>query len=479
MRKVMPAALGIAFILMAFCFLINEAYSTARGGAQLPLGSAMRYDPYGSAALYRTLLRMRHPVSLLNHPILYRTDKGVLLVVVPPGGGRAATENYSVSSGYNPPLLKWIRAGNTFLEFSQNQTRIMGHFGVTGQRGIPHFGKITRKAGKAKDDKHKSKRKKQWKIIHEIRMNLGQVKSSRGPWYSILSAGKNPNKLKPWLKRCVWTSSEKTRTPGTVTRGRHQPHNGRHALVMLGPRPFLIGHVAKSNRRRWHILAVENTKPVAIEQKYGLGRIIFVASPWPVYNAGITQADNLNFILAMVGKKPVIFDEWQLGLGKSESVIGALASNGLMPCLLQLILLLLLYTWSRGGYPIQRGNPATERTDTISDQIMSLGHLYARSLSAAEIRQRIHREIIARLSAAIGCRQEELPQRVRGLPSNLAVQVQHLLNNGQNKDNSMVQTSQKNRNVKQRLADTRRLIEMLAQLSSLCEELKRVRYSKS
>ncbi len=479
MRRVMPAALGIAFILMAFWFLIDEAYSTARGGAQLPLGSAMRYDPYGTAALYRTLLRMGQPVTLLNRSILDRADKGVLLVVVPPGGGRAATENYSVSSGYNPPLLKWIRAGNTFLEFSQNQTRIMSHFGVTGQRVIPHFGKITRKTRKAKEDNRKSKRKKPWNFVHEMHMDSGQIQSSRGPWYSILSAGKNPDRLKPWLTPCLWTPPKTTHTPNMIADRGHQPRSTKESVVMLAPQSFLTSHSAKANHDRWHILAVANAKPVAIERKYGSGQIIFVASPWPVYNAGITQADNLNFILALVGKRPVIFDEWQLGLGQNESVIRVLASNGLIPLLLQLILLLLLYAWSRGGYPIQRGNPASARTDTISDQIMSLGHLYARSLSAQEIAQRIHREIIERLSSAIGCRQEELPQRVGGLPSDLSVKARYLLNNINYTDNLIYKPSRMKRNTKQRSKDNRRLIEVLAQLSSLCEELKRVRYSKS
>ncbi len=491
MRKVMPAALCVAFILAALWFLINGAYSTARGGAQLPPGSARRFDPYGPAALYRTLLRVHHPVHLLTHPILTAADKGVLLVVVPPGGARAATENYSVSSGYNPPLLKWIRAGNTFLEFSQNQTRIMSHFDVTGQRLIPRRRIRIFKTGHAKENTHGSQTKKhkkqdqnkkphdQWNFAKAMRVAPGLIKSSRGPWYSILSAGKDPDRLKPWLTRCVWTASEKLPTPGLPAGPGRQLYNAAGSLELLGPQPFIVGRSKKSGPTVWHILARLHSKPVAIERQFGSGHVIFVASPWPVYNTGVAQADNLNFILALVGKKPVIFDEWQLGLGQSESVIRLLASNGLLPFLLQLIMLLLLYAWSRGGYPIQRSKPAAQRTDTVSDQIMSLGYLYARALSDQEIGQRIHREMVDRLSAAIGCRHEELPQRVKGLSSVLSVQVQYLLNQVNNGNTSMDGASGKKRKTKQSSAETRRFMDNLAQLSVLCEELKRVRYSKS
>ena len=252
-------------------------------------------------------------------------------------------------------------------------------------------------------------------------------------------------------------------------------------LELLRPKIYHLPVLPKGKANPWHILAATHAGPVAIERRYGHGWVIFIASPWPAYNHGVTQQGNLDFILAMVGRRPIIFDEWQLGLGHSATVLNLLSNNGLIPLLLQLFLLLLVFSWSRAGYPAQRTAITPARTDSVAEQIISLGHLYQRSLSRQEIQLRCHMEVRHRLATALRCTPEGLATAAAALRPELAAQVRLMLNQTAEQTDATRSATASSQNIfsnKEQLK-IRHQVEIVSQSWTLCEELKRVRYSKS
>ncbi len=473
MRRFTPVILAVCFLAAAGWLLVTIAYSTARGGAELPAGSADRFDPYGCAALYATLRRLHHPVTLLDRPDLPASAKGVLLVVVPPAGGRAVEENYSVAPGYNPSLLHWIRRGNTLLEFSQYQTGIMRHFKILHGNRSPYMirrelAKL-RRAISRRNGKHKST------ALKHAGRAAGRLNESDYPWLVFILHAKNPKLLRPWLVDCPWNrGSAAYGTDAGDTRQSRVAAAG--TLKMLAPPSFSLPKI-KSGKQVWTVLATYQHKPVAIARRFGRGWIIFVGSQWPVYNSGISQAGNLDFILRQIGQNPVIMDQWELGLGHSASVIEVLGAKGFMPVLFQLLVIFLYYVWSRAGYPADRARPAAVRTDTVSDQIMSLGHLYQRTINATECRGRISTEMVNRICGALNCSREDLPRRIVQLPPNLADRTNHLLALADSQ--ATAEGPAKGRSGRTASSAWRPFARILAESTALSKELKRVRYTRS
>jgi hypothetical protein len=123
---------------------------------------------------------------------------------------------------------------------------------------------------------------------------------------------------------------------------------------------------------------------VAIKLKCGKGDVIWLASATPFTNAGITQSDNLRFVLAAVGERErtrVLFDEYIHGYGnyaapeKSHPVMIAL--------LLQSALLALaaISTFSRRSGPLRP--LALEPRLAPLEFVETLGGLYLQAKAAS------------------------------------------------------------------------------------------------
>lgn len=396
-RKIVPTVLAGGFIAVFLWLLVSVAWTTSRGSAQMPLYSAYRFDPYGSAALERFLQASGGKVTLLTHPILPRNATGVLLNVTPPYES-GMLENYSTGKHYNPQLLRWIAAGNTLLDFTQNATALTHHFNLR-ILGLTSALRSDKHPHKAKKTEKKKRGEHQRKPQH-IRLRMPSIFPK---WLTVMQNGDSPKKLKRWIRNVRWNYSPR---PGTAVAP------GRRELQLLAPAYLII----PKKDKHWRILAKAKSGPVAIERSLGKGHVILVGSPWPILNGGISQAGNLDFLRSIIGNQPVILDQWSLGIGHNYTTLDLLRRYGLLPALLELFLLLVAYALSCRGYPAVQGNASRVMARSSLEHIAMLGRLYERSLSDSEIFQRVNQEITYRLALALRCRPDQLAEKIEKQP---------------------------------------------------------------
>ena len=397
MRKILPALLAGGFIAVFLWLLVSVAWTTSRGSAQMPLYSAYRFDPYGSAALERFFQASGRKVTLLTHPILPHNATGVLLNVTPPYES-GMLENYSTGKHYNPQLLRWIAAGNTLIDFTQNATALTSHFHIhiLGLLSAPRTDKHRHKVKKAE----KKKRGEHQRKLRHIRLRMPAIFPK---WLTIMENGDSPKKLKRWIHNVRWDYSP---MPGAGVPAR------RRELQLLAPAYLII----PKKDKHWRILAKVKSGPVAIERSLGKGHVVLVGSPWPILNGGISQAGNLDFLRNIIGNQPVILDQWSLGIGHNYTTLDLLRRYGLLPALLELFLLLVAYALSCRGYPIVRGNGSRVMARSSLEHIAMLGRLYENSLSDSEICQRVNQEIAHRLALALHCRPDQIAEKIKKQP---------------------------------------------------------------
>ncbi|MHC4887383.1 MAG: hypothetical protein ACYTGH_20090, partial [Planctomycetota bacterium] len=83
MNRVIPPLLTLLLVGVLLLALYQLSAIAARGGVTTPLFSAHRYDPYGTAALYRLLPRIHPDSRLVQHFDLPPEAHGTLLQVFP------------------------------------------------------------------------------------------------------------------------------------------------------------------------------------------------------------------------------------------------------------------------------------------------------------------------------------------------------------------------------------------------------------
>jgi len=361
----------IALGIVAF---YEFAARSGRGGESSPLYSARRHDPYGTAALADLLTERGIEVRYLERPRLDDAAHGVLIQVLPLPEKR-------VSMGpVNPPpeapqdrrLVQWIAKGNTVVQFTRAETDLMGSFlrppdpaeGTTGSPQHPAPARTGRNESEARNIQD-----------HEV-------------------AGGFPDKLPGLLQPAAWTPAA------------HEILGLQGAL----PEPMWLRSPLRlpvGPRSAARPLAVCGGQVVAAESRFGEGRVIFVGAPTPALNGGLNEGGNLDFLLAIAGKGPVILDEWSHGIGREDSVMGLLRRFGLMAFLVQVIFVLGLYIWStRANRLPERVEPA--RWPASIEQIETLGHLYGQTFTREETALRVRQEVLRRLAAALRCPVAEL-----------------------------------------------------------------------
>lgn len=366
----------IALGIVAF---YEFAARSGRGGESSPLYSARRHDPYGTAALADLLTERGIEVRYLERPRLDDAAHGVLIQVLP------LPEKRSSSGPVSPPqeappdrrLVGWIAKGNTVVQFTRAETDLMGSFlrppepaeGTSGSPQRPAPARIGWNESEARDIQD-----------HEV-------------------AGSFPDKLPGMLQPAAWTSAarEMLGLPAALP-----------PMWLRSPLRLPIGP-----RSAARPLAVCGGQVVATESRFGDGRVIFVGAPTPALNGGLNVGGNLDFVLAIVGKGPVILDEWSHGVGREDSVMGLLRRFGLQAFLFQVIFILGLYIWStRANRRPERVEPA--RWPASIEQIETLGHLYGQTFTREETALRVRQEVLRRLAAALRCPVAELErQRAR------------------------------------------------------------------
>ncbi len=469
MRKMLPAILATGFLAVLIWLLVSLAARTSRGTSGMPLYSAYRFDPYGSAALAQFLRESpgSPDVTLLTHPIIPNNAHGVLINLNLPYH-TGMLENYSISPHYNPPLLHWIVAGNTLIDFTQNATDLTNHFKlrIEGLVGTPSPAS-DRKSGKSKQSKHSGTPGKSGNSGKSTKKPSGHpdrphkiIPPRKLPkWITFMQRGDNPNKLTKWLHNIPWNAAGSAQLPAS-----------RRKLQLLAPAYIYV----PPHDQHWHILAKMKSGPVAVERRLGKGRVIIIGSTWPALNGGIAQAGNLDFLLHLIGRRPVILNQWSLGVGDNFTILQLLRQFGLLPAVLQLILLLVAFAWSRRGYPPASATGSGAMARSSVEHIAILGRLYEYSLDEWQILERVRREIFHRLATALHCRPDQVPLQACKQTEAFQRALEHITDQLQAVDNDLRKSSRESDRHKS--ARHRLLADLMTQSWQLAKEIQHGRH---
>lgn len=353
-KRIASIALGL-FLLGGVWAFYQLAENASRGGESAPLFSIHRYDPYGTAALREFFESRGIPVRVLKRPRIKVGERGVLIQVLAAKidlGKDSLGKSNSERTLHTADLLKWISEGNTVVQFTRGQTALMDTLGV---RSVMTAGVWTSK--------------------------VLETQQRQGKFPSELTVQPQPVR---WLS-------------GSSTILGSEPLGG---LSLRQPSSFFVVSDL------WHPLA-RASGVVAGVYSIGKGRAIFVGAPTPALNGELGTGGNLDFIVRLVGAEPVIIDEWSHGFGHSDTIIGLIKNAGLWPIILQILFVVILYSWSTYGH--QRADePAITRRRSVAEQVETLGHLYGQALSLDETRRRVHDEVISRVAKALRCTPDAL-----------------------------------------------------------------------
>lgn len=369
MRRV-AEVLAVVCVLLFLVVVGGMARRASLGGQTVPLYSSLRYDPHGVAAFRHLLTDLGIETQTLERPRLRDGQRGTLIQVLEVPRVDWSSPDSDVYSLPTDQLLKWVGEGNTLVQLTRTETEEMAELGI----GI--------NMGDGYDQQ----------LIHELE-DLSRV-------------GIPPEELPHRLRRFHWRAEDDT-VVGT--------------LMLREP-----AEIEPPQSEDWRGLASSGDRVVAGVMKHGEGRVVVVSAPTPVLNAHITDGDNLEFLLGLVGEGPVLFDEWAHGIGHAGTIIEVIFRLGLVPVLLQLGLCLLAYRWYTAGlqtpeFTGPRGEFAQHET------IGMLATLYGRSLKKDDLVRAVYDEVVLRLSSSLRVDSKRLRSRLEHLGRPVAQRSLELL----------------------------------------------------
>ncbi|MFA7236383.1 MAG: DUF4350 domain-containing protein, partial [Phycisphaeraceae bacterium] len=362
MRKTPFILATLAAAALGIWAFYQTAYVASRGGETAPLYSTRRYDPYGSAALDQLLRERRIPVRELQRPRLQPTDRGTLIQILhtPP---REKSHGDDLAQRMPlPALLDWIAAGNTLICCTRHDNPLLARLSLHP---------VTPTDPSDKSD--------------EFDSPADDIESAQ-------AAGLSPDKLAWPAIHARWTSASSDDPVRFIT--------------LRQPLEFDI-----EKSPDWKPLAFAGRRVVAAERRYHAGRVIVIGAPTIALNHSLDDADNLDVMLDLVGQGPVIFDDWSHGIGLTGSVIEILAQFGLVPVILQCILLVVVYHWSTRGHPPAHAD-ASPRSRAAVEEIATLGRLYQQGLSPEQTAARVADIMLHRVAQHLRCAPADVPQRL-------------------------------------------------------------------
>jgi len=164
------------------------------------------------------------------------------------------------------------------------------------------------------------------------------------------------------------------------------------------------GHVA--------LYGNQSGSPVAVMYAVGKGQVIWVSASIPLMNAGIDRANNLEFLMNVVGPPPgrILWDEYFHGHGKSlgDYLARTPVPWGLAQC--GLVFLAALFAYSRRSGPV-RPLPTESRLSPL-EFIDTLGGLYQKAhagQAAVDAAYRRFRFVVAkRYGLAVNATDEQM-----------------------------------------------------------------------
>jgi len=138
--------------------------------------------------------------------------------------------------------------------------------------------------------------------------------------------------------------------------------------------------------RNWDTIYAINTRPVVLEQKAGLGSIVMVADTFPFSNEALRVERSSPFLLWLLGRHDVIFDETHLGVRGGNGVAVLMREFRLHGLIAGCMLLAILWIW-RNSAPLVPPPQITEDAEQAMEgktARQAIVHLLRKNLSGAE-----------------------------------------------------------------------------------------------
>jgi len=363
------------------------AVFTSRAGTTAPLYTPKRHDPYGTAALNEWLERRGRAMRLLKSPRQLRAAQGVLLQVLPiesNEGSRASGVDQQLSA---TRLKKWIAEGNTVVQLTRRRTALMARLQVPE-------GVISGTTAEALE-----RQQREGKPPRDLPLPLRAYQ-----WTDAAAALELPASASPLMLRSARRYRiNPVQASGPASGASTRPNPQATTQPATTP-PVRRQSATQSVAEHWTPLARPRTRlrpgPVAGFVPHGAGRLIVIGAPTPALNQTLDKPGNLALMLALTDSGPVWFDAWSLGVGYTGSVMALIRQFGLVPALLQVVLVIVVYHWTGRGHQ-RTPPPRPRRRRSSSEQLQTLGYLYARSLPADELARRSYMLVLHRLAEAL------------------------------------------------------------------------------
>lgn len=357
MSRYWLAGIVVLSVVVIGAAFVQMSVSAGRGGETMPLYSNRRFDPYGTAALYRVMERRVDTVLTLERPRFDKDHRGVLLQVLAINDEPWFDElGDEVDNPYilpNSMLLDWIAEGNTLIQMTRRKTAVMEALGI-------EFAEAS------------------WADIYDQDAWAADIQNQQ-------LKGVAPDELDIWDVLTSWRTADEETGPGN----RKVVLNASQTFTIEGPEGW--------RPRLWN-----GGEAHGGEIPYGKGRVIFVGSPSPALNHYLGDQENLIWLTELLGDDVVIFDEWAHGIGHGGTILETVKHFGMLPFLLQIPVWLLFYRWSAAGrsYATEGG---TVRLRLNRQQVNTLGRLFDQAWDPAEKRRRVYDEVLIRLGTACRC----------------------------------------------------------------------------
>ncbi len=159
----------------------------------------------------------------------------------------------------------------------------------------------------------------------------------------------------------------------------------------------------------------DESGPVVMQFPIGKGQILWLVSSSLLSNAGLREANNLEFLLASVGSRQnhVLWDEYFHGHRESAPASPAVHSQvKWLGAQLALFALAVLFTFSRRSGP-QRAPVAESRLSSL-EFVTALGDLYERAGSVNVAVDIYYERFRSRLAGRLGLRPSATPEELAG-----------------------------------------------------------------
>jgi hypothetical protein len=147
----------------------------------------------------------------------------------------------------------------------------------------------------------------------------------------------------------------------------------------------------------------------------GRGDVLLLAVPEAIQNGSLEKADHLRLLETLAPGRPLYFDEHVHGLDARPGMLDLMASWGLGPALVLLVVTAVVLLWrerARLG-PAQDGH--RERRTEAVDLLDSLALLYDRALTSAQALRLYRRGLERAVAAQSGLKGEALARRMADL----------------------------------------------------------------